>query len=148
MRTFRARKLARQPSAPDKEFGPTPYIPNMPTWGKRMYAICFDLDTETLQNLYHNSSWQNGYSDIARILARHGFNRQQGTVYFGDANVVNSVKCVLAVQDIAKECPWFRATVKDIRMLRIEEENDLMPAVGIPELPFGPPPPPPQMAAE
>ena len=25
---------------------------------------------------------------------------------------------------------WFRASVIDIRMLRIEENNDLMPAVG------------------
>jgi virulence-associated protein VapD len=31
--------------------------------------------------------------------------------------------------DLAKANPWFALSVKDIRMLRIEDNNDLMPAV-------------------
>jgi len=31
--------------------------------------------------------------------------------------------------DLARTLPWFAACVRDIRMLRIEELNDLMPAV-------------------
>ena len=31
--------------------------------------------------------------------------------------------------DLAKTLPWFAASVRDIRMMRIEELNDLMPAV-------------------
>jgi virulence-associated protein VapD len=31
--------------------------------------------------------------------------------------------------DLARSLPWFAASVRDIRMLRIEEFNDLMPAV-------------------
>ena len=30
---------------------------------------------------------------------------------------------------MAASLPWFAASVRDIRMLRIEEFNDLMPAV-------------------
>jgi virulence-associated protein VapD len=37
---------------------------------------------------------------------------------------------VLAVQEVSKRYSWFRVAVRDIRMLRIEENNDLMPAVG------------------
>jgi virulence-associated protein VapD len=39
------------------------------------------------------------------------------------------VTCVLAAQDLARSLPWFAASVRDIRMLQIEELNDLMPAV-------------------
>jgi virulence-associated protein VapD len=31
--------------------------------------------------------------------------------------------------DLSRSLPWFAESVRDIRMLRIEEMNDLMPAV-------------------
>ena len=31
--------------------------------------------------------------------------------------------------DLTTQLPWFAASVRDIRMLRIEELNDLMPVV-------------------
>jgi len=93
-----------------------------------MYAIAFDLDVDTLSKTYHNASYTNAYSDIKKSLEPFGFSRQQGSVYFGDEKV-DAVTCVLAVMDIASKCPWFAPSVKDIRMLRIEENNDLMPAV-------------------
>ncbi|BBK44851.1 endoribonuclease VapD [Allostella vacuolata] len=94
-----------------------------------MYAIAFDLDTDTLERTYHNASWRNAYEDIRRVLAEHAFDRQQGSVYFGDAEKVDPVRCVLAVQDLTRRYPWFAAAVNDIRMLRIEENNDLRPAI-------------------
>lgn len=109
--------------------GEVRYISNRPGWGKRVYAICFDLDTEMLQKHYHNNSWQNAYADMRRILEDHGFSPQQGSVYFGN-ETVTPVHCVLAVQEITREYPWFSKSVTDIRMLRIEEHNDLLPAVG------------------
>lgn len=36
---------------------------------------------------------------------------------------------MLAVIDLTTRLPWFAASVRDIRMLRIEELNDLMPVV-------------------
>ena len=93
-----------------------------------MYAITFDLDTQTLEQAYGNPSRRNAYSDIRATLAGHGFDWQQGSVYFG-RDTVDAVTCVLAVQDLTLRFPWFRPAVRDIRMLRIEENNDLSPAI-------------------
>src|SRR5450631_1327573 len=93
-----------------------------------MYAITFDLNTKVLQASYESSSWQNAYSDVGRFLRQHGFDRQQGSVYFGD-ETVDVVRCQLVVQQLTAEFDWFAPSVTDIRMLRIEENNDLMPAV-------------------
>ena len=93
-----------------------------------MYAIAFDMDTDTLQKAYPGPSWNNAYAEIQRVLTRHGFLRQQGSVYFGGPKV-NAVTCVLAAMDLSRSLPWFAISVRDIRMLRIEESNDLGPAV-------------------
>ncbi len=92
------------------------------------YAITFDLDTKVLEDSYPASSWQNAYADIARFLREKGFERQQGSVYFGDDSV-DVVRCQMAVQGLTLEFAWFGPSLKHIRMLRIEENNDLMPAV-------------------
>ncbi|MGM9739049.1 MAG: virulence protein [Candidatus Cryptobacteroides sp.] len=96
---------------------------------KEMHAIVFDLDTETLKAVYPNSSWNNAYNDICSELEQHGFKRQQGSVYFGSDNEVNAVTCVLAVQALSKKFSWFKPSVRDIRMLKIEDNNDLAPAL-------------------
>ncbi len=93
-----------------------------------MYAIAFDFDTAQLQNEYPNSSWQNAYGDIKKILLPLGFVWQQGSVYFGSEEM-DAVKCVLAAQALSQAYPWFKRCVRDIRMLRIEELNDLSPAL-------------------
>jgi virulence-associated protein VapD len=35
----------------------------------------------------------------------------------------------MAIQKMSKQLTWFSSCVRDIRMLRIEENNDLMPAL-------------------
>lgn len=92
------------------------------------YAIAFDLDTDTLKQSYPNASWNNAYGDIRKILEPLGFSWQQGSVYFG-GDQINAVRCVLAAQQLSATFPWFKASVRDIRMLRIEEMNDLLPAL-------------------
>jgi virulence-associated protein VapD len=95
-----------------------------------MYAIAFDLDTDTLKKSYGSESYNNAYGDIRKLLtAKHNFKWQQGSVCFGDPDKVNAVTCVLAIMDVARSFAWFAPSVKDIRMLRIEEQNDLMGAV-------------------
>jgi virulence-associated protein VapD len=94
-----------------------------------MYAITFDLDTEMLQNLYDGDSWRNAYGDVKRILVEEGFTRQQGSVYFGDMVKIDAVGAMMAAGRLARELPWFAESVRDIRMLRIEENNNLNPAV-------------------
>jgi virulence-associated protein VapD len=92
-----------------------------------VYAIAFDMDIDQLRANY-GDPYNNAYLEIRRVLQRHGFAWQQGSVYFGGQEVT-AVTCVLAAQDLARSLPWFAASVRDIRMLRIEELNDLMPAV-------------------
>ncbi|HWE39871.1 MAG TPA: hypothetical protein VG406_25195 [Isosphaeraceae bacterium] len=104
-----------------------PEIPPMPKREGRAYAIRFDMDIDSLRLNYGDPS--NGASaEIRRVLQRHGFNWQQGSVYFGGEGI-NAVTCVLATIDLSRNLPWFAVSVRDIRMLRIEEFNDLMPAV-------------------
>lgn len=94
-----------------------------------MYAIAFDLEQDTLSKTYGQQTYTNAYTDIKKVLESFGFTRQQGSVYFGDVEKVDAVKCVLAVQELARKFNWFSASVEDIRMLRIEDNNDLMPAI-------------------
>lgn len=94
-----------------------------------VYAITFDLDTKVLEATYTSSrSWQNAYAEIGRFLRDNGFAHQQGSVYFG-GDEVDAVRCQLAVQRLALQFNWFAPSVRDIRMLRIEDNNDLMPAI-------------------
>ncbi|AJY62524.1 virulence factor (plasmid) [Burkholderia glumae] len=93
-----------------------------------MYAISFDLETEELKKAYGKPSYTNAYGEIKAFLTANGFQWQQGSVYFGDKEMT-AVKCVLAAQAMSRALPWFKAAVRDIRMLRIEEMNDLGPAL-------------------
>lgn len=93
----------------------------------RVYAIAFDMDIESLRSNY-GDPYNNAYLEIRRVLQSHGFNWQLGSVYFGGKDV-NAVTCVLAAIDLSRSLPWFAASVRDIRMLRIEEFNNLMPAI-------------------
>jgi len=93
-----------------------------------MYAITFDIDTNCLGEQYHNDSSTNAYGDIRKFMEANDFEWQQGSVYFGNENI-NAVKCVMTIQKLSKEYSWFSACVKDVRMLRIEENNNLMDAL-------------------
>jgi virulence-associated protein VapD len=93
-----------------------------------MYAIVFDFDTEMLKQNYPNSSWNNAYSDVRNYLSARGFEWMQGSAYFGD-ETVDAVRCVRVVQKMAKKFSWFTPSVRDLRMLRIEENNDLKSAL-------------------
>ena len=95
----------------------------------RMYAIAFDMDTKIMKETCGKPSYENGYTEIENVLRGHGFTKQQGSVYFGDRERVTAVSTVVAAQDLARQLPWFSASVRDIRMLRIEEEDDLSVAL-------------------
>ncbi len=93
----------------------------------RVYAIAFDMDIDSLRQNY-GDPYNGAYLEIRKILERYGFRWQQGSTYFG-GETVNAVTCVMAAMDLGRTLPWFSVSVRDIRMLRIEELNDLMPAV-------------------
>lgn len=92
------------------------------------YAIILTLDTDTLSKVYTENSIASAYTDIEEILRSYGFYRKQCGVYFGDERV-DAVKAVIAVQKLSKKYDWFYSSVQNIRMIRIEEENDLMAAI-------------------
>ena len=102
-------------------------IPSPPL-RSHVYAISFDLDREVLKVSYSALSHQNATAQITRILFDEGFEDIHGAVYFGGERIT-AVTCVLAAQRLARELEWFSASVRDIRMLRIEDNNDLGPAI-------------------
>ena len=102
-------------------------LPGMEPKEGRVYAIAFDMDIESLR-IHYGDPYNNAYSEIRKVLNDHGFKWQQGSVTFG-GDQINAVTCVLAAIDLARVLPWFSSSVRDIRMMRIEEFNDLMPAV-------------------
>lgn len=116
----RARK-AKTRSAPTKRIG-------------RVYAIAFDLDTTAAEAIC-GPGWRGCYEKISAVFMEHGFGRQQGSVYFGDESS-DAVRCVMAVQELDRKYAWFGRVVRDLRMLRVDEDNDLMPALST-ELRFG-----------
>ena len=107
-----------------------PVRPRLPPVFKRegvVYAIAFGMDIELLR-IHYGDPYNNAYLEIRRVLEEHGFQWQQGSVYFGGASVT-AATVMVAVIDLTTRLPWFAAAVRDIRMLRIEELNDLMPVV-------------------
>lgn len=92
-----------------------------------VYAIAFDMDIEQLR-IHFGDPYNNAYLEIRRVLERHQFQWQQGSMYFGGPTVT-AASVMVAVIDLTTQLPWFAASVRDIRMLRIEELNDLMPVV-------------------
>jgi virulence-associated protein VapD len=108
----------------------TPIRPGLPASFKKegvVYAIAFDMDIDQLR-IHYGDPYNNAYLEIRRILEAHGFQWQQGSMYFGDSSVT-AATVMVAVIDLTQNLPWFAASVRDIRMLRIEELNDLMPVV-------------------
>ncbi len=95
---------------------------------RRVYAIAFDLDGATAEK-HCGPNWRGScYAKIANVFSEFGFGRVQGSVYFGDESS-DAVRCVMAVQEADRRFAWFASAVKDLRMLRVDEDNDLLPAL-------------------
>lgn len=91
----------------------------------RVYAIAFDLSQGAAQwHFGPGDSWKGCYEKIGRVLTDHGFTRQQGSVYFGSANT-RATDCFAAVMELDR-FPWFLQVCRDMRMLRIDENDDLL----------------------
>ncbi len=96
---------------------------------QRLSALAFDLVVEQLRTHYSATSPNNAHADVRAILEEEGFAWRQGSVYFGDPARVDAVTCVLTALRLAAHLPWFGPCVRDIRILRIEENNVLGPAI-------------------
>lgn len=95
-----------------------------------MYGIIINFYAEKLQEMYTGSALESAHADICSVLTEDfGFTCVQGDVYFGDESV-SSVTCVLAAQKLKERFSWFEPSVKEIKMMRIDELHDLGPAIG------------------
>lgn len=86
-----------------------------------MYAIAYDFHAEAAERY-------DAYRKVARILEGFGFRRQQGSVFYGTSSKM-AMTCAAAVLAISDQCAWFWEVVRDMRMLRIDEEDDLLSIV-------------------
>ncbi len=88
-----------------------------------MLAIAFDLTVADVERL-HPRSIPAAYSEIGKVLSRHGYEWRQGSVYVGGSE--DYAKLFLAISDL-KALPWFPQAVRDIRAFRVEAWSDLTP---------------------
>ena len=92
-----------------------------------MYAVLIDLDTDSLLEY---EKLNNVNQQIKIYMIENGFIWKQGNIYFGNKNIT-AVNCVVVIQKLAQKYSWFSTCVKEVRMLRIEENTDLLPALSI-----------------
>ena len=85
-----------------------------------MYAITFEF-MDNISNIQSDS--------MDEFLKSSGFTRNE-CIYFGNGKIT-SVDSVLVVQRLSKKYHWFNDYVKDIRLLRIEENASLMDSLRI-----------------
>lgn len=86
-----------------------------------MYAISFDMNINSLQQTY-NTAYNNAYYEIQNILKHFGFERIQGSVYVNNAQ--NSLSFVYKAIEHLKSVDWFKQSVTDIRVFKIEDWSD------------------------
>lgn len=85
-----------------------------------MFAIAFDLivaETEAA----HPKGLTQAYKDIRAVLADHGFEWVQGSVYVAaHEDMARLFAAIMAL----KALPWFPRSVRDIRAFRVEQWSD------------------------
>lgn len=85
------------------------------------YLITFDMDTNCLKENYHGNSYNNAYADIKTILAKHGFDNIQGSVYLGHENV-SEAHGTIAIQELTARFDWFYSCISNIKFYRLESD--------------------------
>jgi virulence-associated protein VapD len=84
------------------------------------FVTAFDLSVK-LANEHHPKRSQQAYEDIARTLARFGFERVQGSVYASDHEELDPLfEAIAALQALG----WFGRSVKNVRTFRMEQGAD------------------------
>ena len=81
-----------------------------------MFAISFDMTTASL-NKNHPGGASQAYTEIKRMMADHGFQWAQGSVYLSTSEDFTSL--FTAINNLQGK-HWFRASVRDIRAFRAE----------------------------
>lgn len=85
------------------------------------YLITFDIDTNCLKDNYHGNTFNNAYYDVRNVLAKHGFEHLQGSVYLGKEGI-SEAHGTIAIQDLTAKFDWFYPCVSNIKFYRIESD--------------------------
>lgn len=85
------------------------------------YLITFDMDTNCLKDNYHGNSYNNVYADIKNILAKHGFENIQGSVYLGREGI-SEAHGTIAIQELTARFDWFYSCISNIKFYRLESD--------------------------
>ncbi|MCK3655018.1 VapD [Pasteurellaceae bacterium Macca] len=83
------------------------------------YLITFDMDTNCLKTNYQGEN--NAYDDIRQVLAKHGFENLQGSVYLGEEGI-SEAHGTIAIQELTAKFKWFYPCVSNIKFYRIESD--------------------------
>ncbi|PIE55217.1 MAG: virulence protein [Dethiosulfovibrio peptidovorans] len=87
-----------------------------------MYAIAFDLEVAKLKENY-GDPYNNAYLEINKELKNIGFNWTQGSVYLL-SDPENNLATVYKAISILSGIKWFKRSVRDIRVFKVEDWSD------------------------
>lgn len=93
-----------------------------------MYAIVFDFDLDILKRVKDVDGYADVFSKVKNILAVQGFTHKTGNMFVSRESI-SSVDVIVIMQSISKLYPWFAPSLSQLEMYRIEEVNDLLPAM-------------------
>lgn len=79
------------------------------------------MDTNCLKDNYHGNTFNNAYYDVRNVLAKHGFEHLQGSVYLGKEGI-SEAHGTIAIQDLTAKFDWFYPCVSNIKFYRIESD--------------------------
>ncbi|NIZ47838.1 hypothetical protein PVA44_07910 (plasmid) [Entomospira nematocerorum] len=116
-----------------------------------MYAITFDFDTACLEKHFNATdddmskelsmeiilpsqtnekvkwAYTKAYYLVGQYLEQNGFEWKQGSVYFyKDKSIQDNLIVLKIIRKMTKKYPWFLDCSRDVRMLKIEAENDVL----------------------
>lgn len=87
-----------------------------------MYAIAFDMEIAELKKHY-GEPYNPAYDEIRKELNDLGFDWTQGSLYLARQECDNLTYVYRAI-DTLKNIDWFKKSVRDIRVFKVEDWSD------------------------
>ena len=85
------------------------------------YAVVFDMDTKCLERECP-TSYQNAYKAIGDVFKKYALVNEQGSVYLGASSWL---ECLNALQETVKIHKWFGQCVRNVRVFRVQDADDV-----------------------
>lgn len=87
-----------------------------------MYAIAFDLKIDDLKKNY-GEPYNGAYDEVRQELKVLGFEQVQSNIYI-NSDTNNSLTGVYKAIDRLSQIDWFKQSVRDIRIFKVEDWSD------------------------